>query len=412
MNEIDWKYLANRADALFMRPQPTYAWAEILEGAAVHGVAGRVHAMRAVSGNTVRGLHKLDKDASNVDAIASHFVAQQHAMLHSLANLETRMQYDAFCDELRAGLAAALSHVKPEMLVSYNRIRKLVDLVMEHLVAMAEEIKPALRARLVPWLYLPLDSQMLGNEVLFDTAIVQRIAGQARPGYGQIRQRSDYVTLQTALDARCQILSDQIGQPMHPIYFDLLWRDRLHATGGILFEVNMTGNQEGVDDVTAIIQPISQPKPVSISRQPTTTKHRPDVNAHEKRLAWIEQLQAWRPQLVTAELVDYMSNTLLDNLVRALGTGNSYGPRLSAGVDLALSLPNDRLQEQIRLLLEDRKRHDGAVASVRMPESPAGRRALLIALWTCRPVGCDRNGRFKVDSKNVYGDPHYRPPKA
>lgn len=403
MNDIDWINIARLAEKVLLHPQRTYDWNAILFGAPVLDRGGHTHMLRAISGNTVRALHRADKSITNVDVIARFFDERRDTLLQQLAAIENRTQLDTLSDELRSALVRSLTHVKPAMLGSYNRTRKLVDLALEHLVAMAGEIAPALRARLVPMLYLPLDSRMLGNPALFDTATVQRIAGAAAPGYGEITSRSGYAVLQSALDERCRSISGKLGRSFHPIYCDLLWRERANASGGNLFELNV-GGDASVATATEFTRRETKASVVPAKMN----------GGSRERADFIGRLSRWRPKLARDGVLDYMSDSLMDNLACALGDRNQYGPRLNQGVDLALSLSADRLRTQIQHLIKDRGRFVGAEYKDSIPDEPNAQRALLIALWTVRPVKRElKHGlRFGLVSKRVYGDAGYRPPQV
>jgi len=119
-----------------------------------------------------------------------------------------------------------------------NKIRKPLDLYLEHQVAMARELAE-IRPRLVPWLRLPLDSQMFGLPHLFSDADLRRCDLSRQSTYREVESNTQYHALQRIVNDRASEFSALAGRPFHPIYFDLWWNDRHRRSGGNLFEVNL-----------------------------------------------------------------------------------------------------------------------------------------------------------------------------
>lgn len=76
------------------------------------------------------------------------------------AGCSTKEQLDAVEHATVGDLLELLSNIDPKRLISYNRVRKVLDLYLVILVAATEELA-AHRQRLAPLLCLPLDTQAL-----------------------------------------------------------------------------------------------------------------------------------------------------------------------------------------------------------------------------------------------------------
>lgn len=238
MNQtIDWNTFAQRAEIIFFSPKPCYPWNAIMQGVQVASLNGGNRRLTAVAGNTFRGLHRCDKSINNNTVFNGYFVSERERLLAELGKVATREDYDNLSDRITLEIKTRFGHVKPTMLESYNRLRKLVDLALEHVIAMATETAD-LRSRLIPLLFLPLDSQTLQHPELLNQDQVYRVCRGYPNSFGDIKSRAVYDALQRLAQKRAEELAEQLGRPFHPIYFDLLWNDRYRNRGGNLFELN------------------------------------------------------------------------------------------------------------------------------------------------------------------------------
>jgi hypothetical protein len=56
-----------------------------------------------------------------------------------------------------------------------------------------------------------------------------------RSKYGDVKTENVYLSLQHVAQQRVRELSARIGLTVHPIYLEMLWRERLDNRGGNLF---------------------------------------------------------------------------------------------------------------------------------------------------------------------------------
>jgi len=130
-----------------------------------------------------------------------------------------------------------LRNIKPDQLASYNKVRKPVDLYIEHLVAMSFDLEAA-RQVLVPLLFLPLDSQILESSELFTNRELAQHGLRRSSTYSEVTTERSYLALQAIITRRANEVANALGRPFWPIYFDLLWNGRHSNWGGNLFESN------------------------------------------------------------------------------------------------------------------------------------------------------------------------------
>jgi len=149
----------DRAESIFLHPSPRYSWNEIVTGVHVKSHKGKIRTLSAVDKNTFRGFYRLDKSQPGAKMVfVNFFVSQRDIILDKLMSVRTRNDLHLLCNKLKEEIHSKLTNCDPDQLNSYNKIRKPVDLYLEHLIGMARELDGA-RKRLIPLLFLPLDNQ-------------------------------------------------------------------------------------------------------------------------------------------------------------------------------------------------------------------------------------------------------------
>ena len=234
---IDAQFVS-RAEEIFINPSPTYDWNQIVNGVHVARRDGSRKTMAAVSTNTFRGFHRIDQTRPGASAVFKGFmVDSKEELLGRLKTIKSRKELDKLKDGLVMNVRERLTNVIPHMLESYNKLRKPIDLYVEHLVAMSTELNSE-RARLVPLLHLPLDSQMFDQTAIFSDAELRKAGVGRGDGYAAVTTKARYDGLQAVTVRRAKEISKATGRAFHPVYFDLIWNHRYAAWGGNLFEVN------------------------------------------------------------------------------------------------------------------------------------------------------------------------------
>jgi hypothetical protein len=217
------KYVDN-CDRVFLHPDPRYTWDEIVP--------------RAVAQNTFRGFHRIDTVRSGAkEGFVNYFQEEKWALLDALLTVRSRDDLNSLSNRICMDVRARLGNCKTLQLQPYNKIRKPIDLYLEHLVAMAVELDKV-RATLVPDLFLPLDSWILKNPALFSDRELATNGLRRSSTYSDITSERTYSVLQSLLVQKAQAVAAKRGQSFHPIYFDLVWQDRYKRPGNNLFETN------------------------------------------------------------------------------------------------------------------------------------------------------------------------------
>ena len=217
MNEV--------GDTVFLTPTPLLSYEELV--------------LKSLGSNTYRGFHRKNNNCLG----ASHtfrnvLTKKKDYLIHALNNLTSEIELNTLANELCSELKIELSkNIKSMQLQSFNKVRKPVDIVFEHFVAMGEDFAPA-RKTATPWLFLPLDSQMFQSEFIF-TAQEAKAQGIKRSfTYKDIKTAQHYADIQNFLKDKAA----NIGLN-HRIYFDLVWNKRFESDGTNLFLTNPSRNR-------------------------------------------------------------------------------------------------------------------------------------------------------------------------
>ncbi len=154
-------------------------------------------------------------------------------LIHALNNLTSEIELNELANELCSELKIELSkNIKPLQLQSFNKVRKPVDIVFEHFIAMGEDFAPA-RKTATPWLFLPLDSQIFQSEFIFTAQEAKVLGIKRRFTYKDIETAQHYAEIQNFLKNKAA----NVGLN-HRIYFDLVWNKRFESNGTNLFLTN------------------------------------------------------------------------------------------------------------------------------------------------------------------------------
>jgi len=217
MNEV--------GDTVFLTPTPLLSYEELV--------------LKSLGSNTYRGFHR----KSNNCLGASHtfrdvLTNKKDYLIHALNNLASGMELNTLANELCSELIVELSkNIKPSQLQSFNKVRKPIDIVFEHFVAMGEDFAPA-RKTAIPWLFLPLDSQIFQSEFIFTAQEAKALGIKRSFTYKDIKTAQDYADIQNLLKEKAA----NIGLN-HRIYFDLVWNKRFESNGTNLFLTNPSRNR-------------------------------------------------------------------------------------------------------------------------------------------------------------------------
>jgi len=239
---VDIQYFTDeyldKADKVFLRPFPKYSWNEIISGAPVRSQTGGTRKMVAVAQNTFRGFHRVNKLRPGAkEGFINYFLSQRAVLLGALSAVKNRDDLKKLSNHVCESVRTILSNCSPTQLQAYNKVRKPVDLYIEHLVSMAVELDEA-RERLMPLLFLPIDSQILAHQGLFTDKELKNNNLSRRSTYKDVTREQVYLALQEILSQKATAIAEARQRPFYVIYFDLIWNGRYKNWGGDLFETN------------------------------------------------------------------------------------------------------------------------------------------------------------------------------
>lgn len=186
---------------------------------------------RIIAGNTLRVFHRIDQTQKGPKEIIQIFLNEsKEALINDLSNCNSIEALDSLSEKLEKCLKEKLAeNVQESVLSSYNSVRKLIDLILEHVVLISEELNDQ-RQKLIHFLRVPLDSYILNSTCLFSFSEREVLKLEANGlGFLSVKNEEQYYAIQKHL--RCVAESNQID---HPIYFDILWRNRIEFKYNIL----------------------------------------------------------------------------------------------------------------------------------------------------------------------------------
>lgn len=235
-----FKQIQQKAESIFNTPFPTYKYGSIIFGCTVKSPIGNGYtSMSAVGTNTWRGFHRTPNSLyGSKDVFTGYFKEHEIFIINSLKTIKTIEELDHFenkiCLEIRKRLQG---NIRSDMLTSYNKIRKPIDLYIEHIVAMANELADS-RSQLNQLLFLPLDSQIFSSPYILSRELLCSLGIKDNATFKDVKTLEVYRTLQNIALKRANTISNAIGKTFHRIHFDLLWNDRYKKQGNNLFETN------------------------------------------------------------------------------------------------------------------------------------------------------------------------------
>lgn len=218
MNEVI-DLVRKKGKSVFYNPQPQYAY--------------KILSLKCLDKNTYRGFHKIKKELSgSKEAFESILNENANFIKSSLLNAKTESDIDTLEKELCRMLYDRLMvNIKHEQLHSFNKIRKPVDIIIEHLIAMGKDFFQV-REKLIKYLFLPLDSQMFGSPEVFNDYELKQLRIRRNFTFKDIYNESHYFEIQSFLKEKANSLE------IDRIFFDLFWNKRYKSRGLNLFATN------------------------------------------------------------------------------------------------------------------------------------------------------------------------------
>lgn len=188
----------------------------------------------SLGSNTFRGFHRVDKAKKGSGEICRSVLRRSKNLIISEVNrAESELDLHRFSCSIAESLIEALrSNIRPSQLSSFNKIRKPIDIVIEHMVAMGEDFQEA-RDKNIDLLFLPLDSQIFQSEFVFSSLEIRALKLKRNFTFKDIDSENHYKEIQEFLKRK----ASSIGIKSR-IFFDLEWSERFARKGLCLFDLN------------------------------------------------------------------------------------------------------------------------------------------------------------------------------
>lgn len=226
-----------KANEVMKNPGLLHSYEDIILGTKVKMSCGKYERMWAVSPSTWRAFREIDSPS---EIYKSELITKKDYILESLKVARSEYDIDALenylYDNILYRLTSSNRNSNSTILSSYNRIRKPIDLYIEHIVLMSKELRDY-RNKLIPFLFLPLDSWIFDSEIVFTIEELKNKGLKRGSGYGELTKKEDYIYLQEILNRRVKSISDEINKMFYKVYLDLLWNNRFERNGLNLFEL-------------------------------------------------------------------------------------------------------------------------------------------------------------------------------
>lgn len=315
-----YKKACESGNHIFMTPKKLYTYNEIINGVKV----GRI-TMKAVDESTFQAFGRFNENMRKSQSVyREYFNNNEKKIINSLNGISTQNELGELEEEIFSNIHnKLLKDTDNGRLNSYNRIRKPINLYLEHIVSMAQEINK--RKALVPMLYLPLDKVIFGSDYVFNDSERRKLNINPNLGFGQISAKEHYNKLQIYLKRKSDLISQKIGVEFYKIYFDMFWKERyLHCDDNLFYSnLSSDGNREAMK--IDIIN--KQKKEVYIMDDKTAF----DINIKKDNDNW-EKLISYKPN--TQVLVKSLAE-LLD------GKGVKLSPKFRGDKAIVFALSKD-----------------------------------------------------------------------
>lgn len=227
---------------IFTEPKSLYTYDEIIIGTNIKGKT-----MKAVANNTFMAFgYPLNENAQKVKNVyEDYFIKKKADIIKELINVNTLNDMDNLERAIYNDIYSKLTDIKAEKLDSYNRIRKPINLYLEHIVSMCDSIDNAQRKKIVPHMFLPMDKFIFDSPHIFTDLEKKKWRIKEGSGFGVVRTEELFYEMQNSLIEKAKAVSELLQEDFYRIYFDIFWGNRIESEEGNLFLSNLNKNNEG-----------------------------------------------------------------------------------------------------------------------------------------------------------------------
>lgn len=231
-----------RGKEIFTEPKPLYTYDEIITGTNVNGKK-----MKAVDNNTFMAFgYPLNDNAKKVKNVyEDYFIDNKANIIRELLNVGTLKDMDNLERAIYKDIYSKLIDIKAEKLDSYNRIRKPINLYLEHIISMSDSINNDQRKIIVPHMFLPMDKFIFNSEYIFSDLEKKRWGIKKKSGFGVVKSEELFYEMQNSLIEKAKAVSELLQEDFYRIYFDMFWGNRIESDQGNLFLSNLDKKSKG-----------------------------------------------------------------------------------------------------------------------------------------------------------------------
>lgn len=222
---------------IFTNPKPLYGYDEIITGVNISGKN-----MKAVANNTFMAFgYPLDENAKKVKkAYEDYFISNKSIIIKELINVNSLDDMDYVERTMYKEIYSKLIDIKADKLDSYNRIRKPINLYLEHIISMCNLIENIERKRLAKYMFLPMDKFIFNSPNIFNANEKRMWHISDRDGFGVVRTEELFYEMQNTLIEKAKNISKELDEDFYRIYFDMFWGNRIESEGANLFLSNLS----------------------------------------------------------------------------------------------------------------------------------------------------------------------------
>lgn len=136
--------ILKKARNIFIDPKPLYHYNDIVSGVRVISNYGLSKIMKAVDINSF--IHYRFNKESNLilNIYQTYLNSNKDFIINKLTSIKNNAELDQFEDQIRDKIIREYNKINfntKTNIFSYNRVRKIIDLYIEHVVSMAVELK-------------------------------------------------------------------------------------------------------------------------------------------------------------------------------------------------------------------------------------------------------------------------------
>ncbi len=189
----------------------------------------------SLGSNTYRAFHRIDKTNLGASVTFKTVLEKNKELIidslngakceKDLGDLENKI-----CELLKSALEGK---IKKGQLESFNKLKKPVNLIIQHLVSMYAGVNPSVRKELTQHLFLPLDSQIFQSHIVFSDDDLKTLNIRRSFSFGRITDKNHYYVIQKFLKEKAKNAGIE-----NRIYYDLIWGERYKSTGTNLIMTN------------------------------------------------------------------------------------------------------------------------------------------------------------------------------